>query len=160
MTNALPPELITRARDVRDARALELQRATQAWRQALDTLSQLDAFHQQLLGRSPARVSGPQSAGACADWQAFVTGLDRARAQQAAAAEGLQARHAQAQQHLSYAQTRLTALEALEARRLSAREKALARAQQRECDAFAARASQARAAAMAMQGATLAGGVR
>lgn len=139
--------LIQRARDARDALAVDVQHSGQALHQAEATLTQLQAFRGQLLERAPARAQGPQSAAGCADWQAFVAGLDRAHSAQAQVHGALEERHAQAQDQLVEAQRRLRALEALESRRQAGVVQALQRMQQRECDDFAARASRARLSA-------------
>lgn len=148
---ALPLSLLQGARDARDACALEVRQAAQALAQADATLGQLRDFQGHLLGRCPTRSLAPLSASALPDWQAFYAGLHRALAQQSGEAQGRGAQHAQAQARLAKAQTRLMALEALEARHSAVQALQVQRRAQRECDEFAARASLASGTSRALE---------
>ncbi len=133
--------LLAQAREARDAQSQALRAAAQGWQQAQATLSQLQAFREQFLTRSPNLRTRCDGAGVMRDWQGFAQGLANAMTQQAAQAEGHRQRHAQQQQRLAEAQARVLALEALEARRAAAQARVQERRLQRECDEFAARAA-------------------
>lgn len=144
MNSSTPLDLLVQqARDARDTRATEVRQCGQALQQAQGTLGHLQDFHSQLLQRSPVLGRACTATTALQDWQAFASGLQRALAQQAGEVDARDWQQAQAQRVLVEAQTRLLALQALQARRQGALERAAQRRQQHECDEFAARASQA-----------------
>ena len=138
--DATLPLLIERSRARRDALAAAAATAQRASQQADATLQRLQAFRQEYLARAPALRSGPQDADGVAGWQAFMASLDRALVQQGEACERSRQLQALRQRELAEGQQRLTAFEALATRQAQARLRRDLHNQQRETDAFAARA--------------------
>lgn len=134
------PLLIERAKEARDRLATAARQATQAVQQAQAVLAQLETFRRDTLARSPLHGTRHFSADQLLDWQRFMARLDQALESQQGECERRRQHEAWRLQQLAEGQRRLTAFEALATREAQARELRLRRAQQREADAFAARA--------------------
>jgi flagellar protein FliJ len=137
------PFLIERASGERDRQARVARDTASAAAQAADTLTRLQDFRIECLGRSPAMAGHGATAQSLNDFQNFLTRLDEAIAMQRMEAAQREQRRAAAQQQLIERQQRVLAFETLKTRRSTAREAIAARKAQRDSDEFAARAARA-----------------
>ncbi len=135
-------KLIERAENERDDEMAYANNARRQAEEAHNTLVRLQTFRQDFLGRAPGPLSSPVSVSTLQGRQHFTLAIGQAIGAQQQACDERDRQSQRAHVQLMERQKRLLALQSLYRRQTTAQQALQVRRDQKESDAWAARAAQ------------------